>query len=62
MMGNLHEPKEPEVERLMQVNLMSHFWGSSEAITTWVRDRVTGVDRQRLLGARPFGLQHVGGL
>jgi glucose 1-dehydrogenase len=42
LMGNLHEPNEPEVERLFTVNLMSHFWGSSEAIQTWVRDRVTG--------------------
>lgn len=42
LMGNLHEPKEPEVERLMKVNLMSHFWGSSEAISTWVRQRRVG--------------------
>jgi NAD(P)-dependent dehydrogenase (short-subunit alcohol dehydrogenase family) len=42
LMGNLHEPNEPEVEKIMKVNLMSHFWGSSEAITTWVRQRKTG--------------------
>ena len=42
LMGNLHEPKEPEVEKIMKVNLMSHFWGSSEAISTWVRHRETG--------------------
>lgn len=42
LMGNLHEPKEPDVEKVMKVNLMSHFWGSSEAITTWVRQRRTG--------------------
>jgi len=42
VMGNLHEPREPDVERVMKVNLMSHFWGSSEAITTWVRQRRTG--------------------
>ena len=42
LMGNLHEPKEPEVEKIMKVNLMSHFWGSSEAIPTWVRHRETG--------------------
>jgi len=42
LMGNLHEPNEPEVEKIMKVNLMSHFWGSSEAITTWVRQRRTG--------------------
>lgn len=42
LMGNLHEPNEPEVERLFAVNLMSHFWGASEAISTWVRHRATG--------------------
>ncbi len=42
LMGNLHEPNQPEIERLFAVNLMSHFWGSSEAIQTWVRDRVMG--------------------
>lgn len=42
LMGNLHDPNEAEVERLFAVNLMSHFWGSSEAIRTWVRDRVAG--------------------
>ena len=42
VMGNLHEPKEADVEKVMKVNLMSNFWGSSEAITTWVRHRATG--------------------
>jgi NAD(P)-dependent dehydrogenase (short-subunit alcohol dehydrogenase family) len=42
VMGNLHEPDQAAVERLIQVNLMSHFWGASEAIRTWVRDRRTG--------------------
>jgi NAD(P)-dependent dehydrogenase (short-subunit alcohol dehydrogenase family) len=42
LMGNLHEPNPPEVERLFAINLMSHFWGSSEAIATWVRRRTTG--------------------
>ena len=42
LMGNLHKPKEQEVEKIMKVNLMSHFWGSSEAISTWVRHRETG--------------------
>jgi NAD(P)-dependent dehydrogenase (short-subunit alcohol dehydrogenase family) len=42
LMGNLHEPNPQEVERLFAVNLMSHFWGSSEAITTWVRQRRAG--------------------
>ncbi|TPI69541.1 SDR family oxidoreductase [Mesorhizobium sp. B3-1-3] len=42
LMGNLHEPKDADVERVFAVNLMSHFWGSSEAIQTWVRDRVAG--------------------
>jgi NAD(P)-dependent dehydrogenase (short-subunit alcohol dehydrogenase family) len=42
LMGNLHEPKVEEVERVIAVNLMSHFWGSSEAIQTWVGQRRTG--------------------
>ncbi|WP_210240652.1 SDR family oxidoreductase [Mesorhizobium sp. B3-1-7] len=42
LMGNLHEPKDADVERVFAVNLMSHFWGSSEAIQTWVRHRVAG--------------------
>jgi len=42
VMGNLHEPKPAEVERVIAVNLMSHFWGASEAISTWVRQRRTG--------------------
>ena len=41
-MGNLHEPKTEDVERVMAVNLMSHFWGSSEAIKAWVAHRRTG--------------------
>jgi glucose 1-dehydrogenase len=42
LMGHLHEPRDADVERVFAVNLMSHFWGSSEAIRTWVRDRVAG--------------------
>jgi NAD(P)-dependent dehydrogenase (short-subunit alcohol dehydrogenase family) len=42
VMGNLHEPKTDEVDRVIAVNLMSHFWGASEAIRAWVRDRRTG--------------------
>jgi glucose 1-dehydrogenase len=42
LMGNLHDPKVEEVERVMAVNLMSHFWGASEAIQTWVGQRRTG--------------------
>jgi NAD(P)-dependent dehydrogenase (short-subunit alcohol dehydrogenase family) len=42
VMSNLHEPNPAEVERLMAVNLMSHYWGCSEAIRTWVRHRATG--------------------
>lgn len=37
VMGNLHEPNREQVERVIAVNLMSHFWGASEAISTWVR-------------------------
>jgi NAD(P)-dependent dehydrogenase (short-subunit alcohol dehydrogenase family) len=42
IMGNLHEPKTEDIERVMAVNLMSHFWGASEAITTWVAQRRAG--------------------
>lgn len=42
LMGNLHEPHEEEVDRVIRVNLMSHFWGASEAIRTWVDHRTTG--------------------
>ncbi|MEQ1768666.1 MAG: SDR family oxidoreductase [Devosia sp.] len=42
VMGNLHEPVEEEVNRVVQVNLMSQFWGASEAIQTWVRHKATG--------------------
>lgn len=42
IMSNLHEPKPAEVERLISVNLMSHYWGCSEAITTWVRHKAKG--------------------
>ena len=42
LMSNLHEPKPAEVDRLLLVNLMSHYWGCSEAIKTWVRDKAVG--------------------
>jgi NAD(P)-dependent dehydrogenase (short-subunit alcohol dehydrogenase family) len=42
VMGNLHEPNQEEVDRVIAVNLMSHFWGASEAIQTWVRQRRAG--------------------
>jgi NAD(P)-dependent dehydrogenase (short-subunit alcohol dehydrogenase family) len=42
VMGNLHEPVVEDVERVIRINLMSHFWGASEAIRTWVRHRTTG--------------------
>jgi NAD(P)-dependent dehydrogenase (short-subunit alcohol dehydrogenase family) len=42
VMGNLHEPNQAEVERVIAVNLMSHFWGASEAISTWVAQRRAG--------------------
>lgn len=42
VMGNLHEPDEATVNRVISVNLMSHFWGASEAISTWVSRKSTG--------------------
>jgi glucose 1-dehydrogenase len=42
LMGNLHEPDIDDVETVIRVNLMSHFWGASEAIQTWVRHKSTG--------------------
>jgi glucose 1-dehydrogenase len=40
--GNLHEPKQDEVERLFAVNLMSYYWGCSEVITAWVAQKRAG--------------------
>jgi NAD(P)-dependent dehydrogenase (short-subunit alcohol dehydrogenase family) len=42
IMGNLHEPNLDEINRVIQVNLMSHFWGAAEAVQTWIRHRSTG--------------------
>jgi glucose 1-dehydrogenase len=42
LMGNLHALREEDVARVFAVNLMSHFWGCSEAIRTWVGQRRTG--------------------
>jgi NAD(P)-dependent dehydrogenase (short-subunit alcohol dehydrogenase family) len=42
IMTNLHEPKPADVERVLSVNLMSHYWGAAEAISSWVRDRRRG--------------------
>jgi NAD(P)-dependent dehydrogenase (short-subunit alcohol dehydrogenase family) len=42
VMGNLHEPNVEDVDRVIRVNLMSQFWGASEAIRTWVGKRTTG--------------------
>lgn len=42
LMGNLHEPDADAVDKVIRVNLMSHFWGASEAIRTWVRHKSTG--------------------
>ncbi len=42
LMGNLHEPVEKEVERIIKVNLMSYYWGASEAIRTWVKNKTVG--------------------
>jgi NAD(P)-dependent dehydrogenase (short-subunit alcohol dehydrogenase family) len=42
VMGNLHEPDEAAVNRVISVNLMSHFWGASEAISAWVSRKTTG--------------------
>lgn len=36
--GNLHEPIEDEVERVISVNLMAYFWGSSVAVQQFLRD------------------------
>jgi NAD(P)-dependent dehydrogenase (short-subunit alcohol dehydrogenase family) len=38
----LHEPNQAEVDRVIAVNLMSHFWGASEAIAWWVKQRRVG--------------------
>ncbi len=60
IMSNLHEPNPAEVERLISVNLMSHYWGCSEAISDLGAPQGGGRDRQHFIGPCPRGLQHVG--
>lgn len=40
--GNLHEPNRDEVARLLDVNLMGVFWGCSEAVRSFIDNKVAG--------------------
>ncbi|MCY7419648.1 MAG: SDR family oxidoreductase [Chloroflexi bacterium] len=40
--GNLHDPKQDEVERLFRVSLMGYYWGCSEAIQQFVAQKSAG--------------------
>lgn len=40
--GNLHDPRQDEVERLFRVSLMGYYWGCSEAIQQFVAQRSAG--------------------
>lgn len=40
--GNLHDPNRDEVTRLLDVNLMGVFWGCSEAVRSFIDNRVAG--------------------
>jgi NAD(P)-dependent dehydrogenase (short-subunit alcohol dehydrogenase family) len=40
--GNLHDPNRDEVARLLDVNLMGVFWGCSEAVRSFIDNRVAG--------------------
>lgn len=40
--GNLHDPRREEVARLLDVNLMGVFWGCSEAVRSFVANKVSG--------------------
>ena len=41
-LGNLHDPVESEVERVIDVNLRAVFWGSSVAVRTFIVQRSGG--------------------
>src|SRR6478735_4239544 len=40
--GNLHDPRQDEVERLFRVSLMGYYWGCSEAIQQFVAQKSAG--------------------
>ena len=40
--GTLHDPNRDEVTRLLDVNLMGVFWGCSEAVRSFIDNRVAG--------------------
>ena len=40
--GNLHDPRQDEVERMFRVSLMGYYWGCSEAVQQFVLQKGTG--------------------
>jgi NAD(P)-dependent dehydrogenase (short-subunit alcohol dehydrogenase family) len=40
--GNLHDPNRDEVAQLLDVNLMGVFWGCSEAVRSFIDNKVAG--------------------
>ncbi len=40
--GNLHDPHQDEVERLLRVSLMGYYWGCSEAVQQFVVQKSPG--------------------
>jgi NAD(P)-dependent dehydrogenase (short-subunit alcohol dehydrogenase family) len=41
-MGTLHDPHPDEVDETIRINLMGVFWGASEAVRTFLRQRTPG--------------------
>ncbi len=41
-MGTLHDPQPDEVDETIRVNLMGPYWGASEAVRTFLRQRSPG--------------------
>jgi len=40
--GNLHEPNDEEVERVISVNLLGVYWGCAEAVQSFIANGVAG--------------------
>ncbi len=41
-MGTLHDPRPEDVDETIRVNLMGAYWGASEAVRTFLRQRTPG--------------------
>ena len=58
--SNLHEPDVARIERVISVNLMGYFWGSSVAIRRFLAHRLGRRYRQCLLHPRHAFVRRVG--